>query len=61
MKAECRRMNSISYFILHPSSFILLLRAFEKDESGIRKDEIFLILHPSSLFLHFALTGISKG
>jgi len=31
-----------------------------KDEGGIRKDEIFFILHPSSLTLHFALTGISK-
>jgi len=32
MKAEFGRMKSFSYFILHPSSFILPLRAFEKDE-----------------------------
>jgi len=61
MKAECRRMNSISYFILHPSSFILPLRAFEKDEGRMHKDEIFFILHLSSFLLHIALTGISKG
>jgi len=39
MKAEFRRMKSFSYFILHPSSFILPLRAFQKDEGGMQKDE----------------------
>ena len=61
MKAEFRRMNSISYFILHPLSFILPLRAFQKDEGWLQKDEFYFILHPSSLIRHIALTGISKG
>jgi len=39
MKVEFGRMNSISYFILHPFSFILPLRAFQKDEGRIQKDD----------------------
>jgi hypothetical protein len=52
MKAEFGRMKFFSYFIPHPSSFILPLRAFEKDEGRIQKDEIFFILHPSSFISH---------